>query len=639
MSLWSNLLKTYEVVQNAAGLPMYSSGSEIKVEDSLLPLYHTTLPVQITVTLDEHGNLIRIEMDKKPKEIIVPYTEKSMSRSSTALYPHPLCDQLKYLDRAVDSNKVGMYLEQLAAWKADNRYLNAIYHYVAEHSITEDARAFGIELPTKKNDKKSKTGVRFAVQIPEESNPHVEELPAIRDLWISYLQKANHQCGLDLFGADFFNNAESFPKKIVPTARNAKLISANDTRNFTFRGRFSSRDEALLIDATSSQKIHSTLNWLIRTHGSLTGSQAIVLWSIEDPDHTVEKPSTDSYDLLDSLLQDEDIRDPVQQALHETDVNYAKQFNRLIRGYGNAQILKQHHKKVVLVIFDAATTGRLSTTFYREFEKEDYLESVMRWHTDSAWPLSRYDKQNNSFIRYIGAPSYQDILRCSYGVVDDTDSESYRRFAKKTKQQLIECMFNGAQLPRTLLNSAFHRVTRPVSYGSDSKELNRWIRDFEVACSLWKKHFIDEMQRRGTIPSFEEKEKMMDLDESRTDRDYLFGRLLALADRFENGVLYRQGIADTRPTNAVKYMANFIAKPSSTWQALYKQLLPYILASNGAPYFQNSVDDIILKFKPGDFEDKSPLNPPFLLGYSAQRRFLMRGIRRSDEADPPREED
>ena len=39
----------------------------------------------------------------------------------------------------------------------------------------------------------------------------------------------------------------------------------------------------------------------------------------------------------------------------------------------------------------------------------------------------------------------------------------------------------------------------------------------------------------------------MYLEPTRNERDYLYGRLLALADRFENGVLYKQGISDTRP--------------------------------------------------------------------------------------------
>ena len=47
----------------------------------------------------------------------------------------------------------------------------------------------------------------------------------------------------------------------------------------------------------------------------------------------------------------------------------------------------------------------------------------------------------------------------------------------------------------------------------------------------------------------------MYLEPNRDDRDYLYGRLLALADNFEESVLRKQGVKD-RPTNAIKLMSN-----------------------------------------------------------------------------------
>ena len=127
----------------------------------------------------------------------------------------------------------------------------------------------------------------------------------------------------------------------------------------------------------------------------------------------------------------------------------------------------------------------------------------------------------------------------------------------------------------------------------------------------------------------------MYLEPTRNDRDYLYGRLLALADRFENGVLYKQGISDTRPTNAVKLMSNFVAKPFTTWGTLWKQLMPYLKSANGAPWFQNSVDEVMALFKEGDFESNKPLSPLFLLGYSHKRRQL---IQRADAAKQLKEQ-
>lgn len=89
----------------------------------------------------------------------------------------------------------------------------------------------------------------------------------------------------------------NFPKKIVSVNGNAKLLSANDSTNFTYRGRFASKEEALQVDGETSQKIHSTLQWLVNNHGTITDTQAIVICSVKNPN---EKPKLDpqegSYD-------------------------------------------------------------------------------------------------------------------------------------------------------------------------------------------------------------------------------------------------------------------------------------------------------------------------------------------------------
>lgn len=117
----------------------------------------------------------------------------------------------------------------------------------------------------------------------------------------------------------------------------------------------------------------------------------------------------------------------------------------------------------------------------------------------------------------------------------------------------------------------------------------------------------------------------MELDEKRDDRDYLYGRLLALADNFESGVLYQRNIS--RPTNAVKLMSNFVAKPFSTWGNLWKQIDPYMKSSDPkllgrAKAFQNHIDDVMHLFKDGEYEHGGSLSPLFLLGYSHQRRAI-----------------
>ena len=54
---------------------------------------------------------------------------------------------------------------------------------------------------------------------------------------------------------------------------------------------------------------------------------------------------------------------------------------------------------MMIVILDAATSGRLSVTYYRELSKDEYVESILRWHVDAAWPLKMYDKEKKEVCR------------------------------------------------------------------------------------------------------------------------------------------------------------------------------------------------------------------------------------------------
>ena len=58
------------------------------------------------------------------------------------------------------------------------------------------------------------------------------------------------------------------------------------------------------------------------------------------------------------------------------------------------------------------------------------------------------------------------------------------------------------------------------------------------------------------------------LDYDRTDRDYLFGRLLAIANYAE-----RKTFTSTdsgRETNAIRYMSDFVKRPATTWEQLFR---------------------------------------------------------------------
>lgn len=115
----------------------------------------------------------------------------------------------------------------------------------------------------------------------------------------------------------------------------------------------------------------------------------------------------------------------------------------------------------------------------------------------------------------------------------------------------------------------------------------------------------------------------MALDPNRKTRDYLYGRLLAIADRLEGHALYKAG--EKRDTNAARYMQQFADRPNKTWRQIYLSLSPYMARLGGAKYYKDMMDEVMCKFDSiEDFTIDRPLSGEFLLGYHCQRAILWK---------------
>ena len=157
-----------------------------------------------------------------------------------------------------------------------------------------------------------------------------------------------------------------------------------------------------------------------------------------------------------------------------------------------------------------------------------------------------------------------------------------------------------------------------MSFGSESD----WNRTVSITCALVRKYYKKQKKE----------EMALDLDETRAERDYLYGRLLAVADRLEQTAVYKAGKPDDRATNAVRLMAAFAVKPYHTWGVLYQQLIPYIHQLKGAGYYQSIIDSIMVLFGE-EYENNAPLSPLYLLGFSAQRRAFFKNKKDSEDEE------
>lgn len=113
----------------------------------------------------------------------------------------------------------------------------------------------------------------------------------------------------------------------------------------------------------------------------------------------------------------------------------------------------------------------------------------------------------------------------------------------------------------------------------------------------------------------------MGLDRERRTRDYLYGRLLAVADCIEGWALDEAN--ENRQTNAARLMQRFADYPFQTWRTIDLSLSPY-KARMGARIVKHltAEEEIMNLFDIDDFKLNEPLTGEFLLGFYCQRTEL-----------------
>ncbi len=117
----------------------------------------------------------------------------------------------------------------------------------------------------------------------------------------------------------------------------------------------------------------------------------------------------------------------------------------------------------------------------------------------------------------------------------------------------------------------------------------------------------------------------MALELDRTTRDYLYGRLLAIAEDIERSALFVA--KEKRDTGAARLMQRFADRPFSTWKTIETSLTSYksrLRTQRGGLLFKREqlLDDTMAKFQADDFVNDTPLTGEFLLGYHCQRQDL-----------------
>ena len=116
----------------------------------------------------------------------------------------------------------------------------------------------------------------------------------------------------------------------------------------------------------------------------------------------------------------------------------------------------------------------------------------------------------------------------------------------------------------------------------------------------------------------------MSLEKENRSRDYLYGRLLAVAERIERVALSVGG--ENRITSVERYFQRFADKPFSTWRIIEMSLRPYkerLLVKRGGflTNREKDIQEIMDLFATETFSDDRKLSGEFLLGYHSQKMY------------------
>ncbi|WP_059104780.1 type I-C CRISPR-associated protein Cas8c/Csd1 [Shouchella shacheensis] len=609
MSWLLQLYETYEANIDQVGKV---TSKENNREYTLLPISHTTQYAHIEVTVTEDGKFHSARvLGEKGVSTLIPCTNESGSRSSNVM-PHPLHDKLPYVSG--DFIKFGgeikkdepfaLYIAQLNDWAHSPHAtpkVKSVYTYLEKGRLIEDLVTANIlyldenQKIIEKWDRKYEalygakppifsavTGgqegafVRFNVYSPNKVLTDVWEDKDLYDSFIAFYKAQLVDEELCYVSGKLMPRTEIHAKGIRYAGDNAKIISSNVDKGFTYTGRFKTSNEAASISYEVSQKAHNALKWLIHRQGKMLDKRVFLVWGIEG--ESLPEPSGAAFDFW---KQEE--RKVEKKA--DTKLIQAKEVAKLIDGY-RGKSFKAH---VNILILDSATTGRMSVLYYRHMNKELYLDRLSNWHQKTCVWRHSYHKNDGQVVEFVGAPATKDIAFAAYS------PRASDKVVKGLMERMLPCVVDERDIPKDIVRSAVQRASNPVSM-----EKGEWKKTLSIACSL-----VNEKGEDGVA-----------LNHESNDRDYLFGRLLAIAYVLEKWALKEQ--EEKRDTNAERYMVSFSNKPKRTWKTIHDSLLPYKARLGGrANKLHNLMMEVTDKFQTGEFNDEK-LSGTYLLGFSSQ---------------------
>ena len=574
MGLFQKAIETYDAMESLVGV-------KIEGKETLAPIGHMIAKASVEITIDAEGNFVHA--NKIDEKIPIPCTEKSSGRSNSPV-AHPLCDNLAYVTE-IDKEKHEIYLNEVKLWKESkftSPKIDAIYNYLIKNDVLKDCISSKIiELDDKGKIKNEKDIVTWRVVGLGENSGTVHEDLQLMKLYLNYYLSFNNSSeGICMVTGKKENLAEQHLKGVSSFSGNAKLISSNDTSNFTYRGRFVNSNEAMSMGYVPSQKAHNALKWILSNNGVSMGNGRIVCWNPQGRE--IPKFDLPILSELKSRVEPSD---------------YKKQLQLVLNGY-KAKLTESD--TVVIASFEAATSGRLSIKYYNELQGSDFMKRLYYWDSTCCWYDNRWGTSS---------PAIFQIIKYAFGTQRENGKiECDEKIISQHMQRLISCRIDKVLFPMDIMRNLVIKASNLQIYNESNANQLMFI-----VCAVIKKFRYDHYKE----------EWEMVLNENLSDRSYQFGRLLAVLEKIEKDT-YKDG--ESRETNAIRAQAFYVQRPLTASSQIITGLKTgyYPRLSNGAKvYYEQLIGSIMEKISTSNNNEiDKPLTETYLMGYYLQKNAL-----------------
>lgn len=579
-------------------------------------------------------------LGKDDCECIVPSTPQAESRTSTKGAPYPLAENLKYLAEEKGSHNalLDLYLDQLADWCAQPEApecLRTLLAYLRRRTLLDDLRG---NLPGKiklhKDESKKDFGgqdaravVCFGVEDRASREMRLWKRRDVQDSWSAYFARMQGGAvALCYATGEMLPTLDNHPK----VQGNAKLISAKDAGYpFQYKGRFIADHSAATVSASASARAHRALQYLLENQGLSFRRFGlnIVAWNVQTG--AIPVPLNEGDSAVDEDEDNVELPDTFER-YSQTLCEAAKGMGRTAKVFENciANLVdgERRASSVVIMSMEAATDGRMSIDDYQELPGGLYVDRLTDWYRSCCWtywdkPSGKYGVRTPPPLAIADAVMGPDAVRRAKA--DPRCEKSDAKQLRALYRRLLSCIVDGAPLPQNFLASSVHRAEAPLTFRDSKGKWQRfdWERCVRTTCALIRRARFDALLQDARVDLGAQLPSDR-LDKESKNRDYLYGRLLALADLAEYEALDRPE-RRALPTNAIRLMQRFAQRPKETWLHLHAKLLPYLAALGGdgrAGFFMRAIAGVESLFVREDRESATALGEDFLLGYLAQRR-------------------